>query len=58
MVSSSLMRRPFAVRWQAALLFLGLVAIYNSNGREIGSYDSQPAKFAALAERRVDAVAD
>ena len=43
------MRRPFAVKWQAAVLFLSLVAIYNSNGREIGSYDSQPAKFAALA---------
>lgn len=27
----------------AALLFL----VYNSNGREIGSYDSQPTKFAA-----------
>jgi hypothetical protein len=43
------MRRPFAVKWQAAVLFLSLVAIYNSNGREIGSYDSQPAKFAALS---------
>jgi hypothetical protein len=48
-VSSGLMRRPFAATWQAAVLFLALVAIYNSNGREIGSYDSQPAKFAALA---------
>lgn len=48
-VFSGLMRRPSAASWQAALLFLSLVAIYNSNGREIGSYDSQPAKFAALA---------
>lgn len=29
----------------ALLLFLGLVLIYNANGREIGTYDSQPTKF-------------
>ena len=31
----------------AAGLTLALLAIYNSNGREIGSFDSQPNKFAA-----------
>jgi hypothetical protein len=30
------------------VLFLALFIIYNSNGREIGGYDSQPAKFAAV----------
>jgi hypothetical protein len=29
-------------------LFAGLLAIYNANGREISSYDSQPTKFAAV----------
>jgi hypothetical protein len=38
-----------SARWRAGLLFLGLLAIYNSNGREIGGIDSQPAKFAARA---------
>ena len=33
----------------ASLLFLSLFLIYNSNGREIGGIDSQPAKFAARA---------
>jgi hypothetical protein len=28
-------------------LFLSLLVIYNANGREIGSYDTQPSKFAA-----------
>jgi hypothetical protein len=31
----------------AALLFLGLVAIYNANGREIATVDSQAAKLTA-----------
>jgi hypothetical protein len=31
----------------AVVLFVTLFAIYNANGREIGSYDSQPTKFAA-----------
>jgi MFS family permease len=31
---------------RAALwLFLGLLLIYNANGREVGTYDSQPTKF-------------
>src|SRR5262245_22812343 len=33
--------------WIAAGLIAALLLIYNSNGREIGSYDSQPTKFAA-----------
>lgn len=34
--------------WLIALgLFLALLLVYNSNGREIGSYDTQPTKFAA-----------
>ena len=32
-------------RLTAIALFVGLVLIYNANGREIGSYDSQPTKF-------------
>jgi hypothetical protein len=31
----------------AVAIVLLLVLVYNSNGREIGSYDSQPTKFAA-----------
>lgn len=31
----------------AALLAVALLAAYNANGREIGTYDSQPTKFAA-----------
>ena len=31
----------------ALLLFGGLLAVYNSNGREIGAVDSQPTKFTA-----------
>jgi hypothetical protein len=31
----------------AALLAVALFAVYNANGREIGSYDSQPTKYAA-----------
>ena len=37
-------RSPGAGR-RAAWLFLTLVVIYNANGREIGTYDSQPTKF-------------
>jgi hypothetical protein len=32
---------------KAAALFVALLALYNANGREIASYDSQPAKLAA-----------
>jgi hypothetical protein len=31
----------------AAALFVLLLVVYNANGREIGSYDTQPTKFAA-----------
>jgi hypothetical protein len=31
----------------AAALFIALFLVYNANGREIGSFDSQPTKFAA-----------
>jgi hypothetical protein len=34
-------------RVRAAVLFAGLVLVYNANGREMGNYDSQPTKFAA-----------
>ncbi len=34
-------------RLTVAGLFVVLVLVYNSNGREIGSYDTQPTKFAA-----------
>jgi len=34
-------------RLAAVLLFLALLLVYNANGREIGSYDTQPTKFAA-----------
>ena len=34
-------------RVRAAALFAGLLIVYNSNGREIGNYDSQPTKYAA-----------
>jgi hypothetical protein len=33
--------------WIAVLLAGALFLVYNSNGREIGSFDSQPTKFAA-----------
>ena len=36
----------------APLLFLAMVAVYNANGREIGSYDTQPAKLTAIALAR------
>jgi hypothetical protein len=35
------------VRKLAWIVFAGVLLIYNSNGREIQSYDSQPTKFAA-----------
>ena len=31
----------------AAVIFVALLLVYNANGREIGSFDSQPTKFAA-----------
>jgi hypothetical protein len=34
-------------RGVAAALCVALLVIYNANGREIGSYDTQPTKFAA-----------
>jgi hypothetical protein len=34
-------------RWAAICLFLALFLVYNANGREIGSFDTQPTKFAA-----------
>lgn len=37
----------FSRRAQAITLFAALVVIYNSNGREIGSVDTQPAKYLA-----------
>ena len=37
-------KRPQAVAWG---LFIGLVLVYNSNGRETPTYDSYPTKYAA-----------
>lgn len=34
-------------RLTAIGLFIGILIVYNANGREIGSFDSQPTKFAA-----------
>src|SRR5262245_39936886 len=34
-------------RLMAIGLFVALMIVYNANGREIGSYDTQPTKFAA-----------
>ena len=36
-----------SARLTAAGLLAGLFVIYNANGREIGTVDSQPAKFTA-----------
>ena len=33
--------------WIAAAIVVALMIVYNANGREIGSYDSQPNKYAA-----------
>ena len=44
--SRSRNRAGVADRWLAAAIFLLLFLVYNANGREIASYDSQPAKFA------------
>ena len=33
--------------WAAACVWLALVAAYNANGREIGSYDTRPTALAA-----------
>jgi hypothetical protein len=38
--------RPRSRRLTAWCLFAGLFLIYNANGREMGTYDSQPTKFA------------
>jgi hypothetical protein len=38
-----------SIRYQTIALFLALFAIYNSNGRETGSGDTQPAKFTAAS---------
>lgn len=32
---------------RGAALFVGLLVVYNANGREVGNYDSQPTKYAA-----------
>lgn len=40
---------PRHIGLSAVLLGLGLFAAYNANGREIGTYDTQPAKYAARA---------
>jgi hypothetical protein len=42
-------RAPSRRGWTGLLLALGLFAIYNANGREIGTYDTQPTKLAARA---------
>ncbi len=39
-------RRP-PPRFAVLVLFSALVVVYNSNGREVGTYDSQPAKLTA-----------
>jgi hypothetical protein len=44
------------VRARAALLAAGLLVVYNSNGREIGSVDTQPTKFAAREPALLTAV--
>lgn len=36
-------------RFVAFTLFVTAFIVYNANGREIGSYDSQPTKFTAMA---------
>jgi MFS family permease len=42
------MGMPLSDRLVAAGLALAAFLVYNANGREIGSYDSQPAKFLAI----------
>src|SRR5436190_11309835 len=42
-----MLRASMPDRRIAWLLFAGLLAVYNANGREIQSYDSQPTKLAA-----------
>jgi len=46
-LSPALVRERRTDRRAAVLLFAGLLSIYNANGREIPSYDSQPTKLAA-----------
>jgi hypothetical protein len=43
-VTDALRRPP---RFAALVLFTALVVVYNSNGREVGTYDSQAAKLTA-----------
>ena len=43
---SARVRDTLSNRQVAAALFLVLLAVYNANGREIPSFDTQPAKFA------------
>src|SRR5690606_14891431 len=38
---------PRPIRRLAWFIFAAVLLVYNSNGREIQSYDSQPTKFAA-----------
>ena len=40
-------RQPPPGAWAAWLVFAVAFLVYNSNGREIQSYDSQPTKYAA-----------
>jgi len=40
-------RRPLSDVTVALLLAVGLIVVYNANGREIGSYDSLPNKLSA-----------
>jgi hypothetical protein len=37
-----------STRWRAAAVFTLVFVVYNVNGREIASYDSQPTKLAAI----------
>lgn len=45
--SAALARERGRDRRTAAVLFVVLLSVYNANGREIGSYDTVPTKFAA-----------
>jgi hypothetical protein len=42
-----LLATPAVRRRTAFVLFFGLLVVYNLNGREVGTVDSQPTKFAA-----------
>ena len=46
--AATVRRRPLTPDvWAGVVLFALLLVVYNANGREIPSYDSQPTKFAA-----------